>query len=94
MNVSKSLRQTDGLESQFELFEAIGVVVMDTVGASASADALTEILVLGLVGEDIVRELEDVGRDLSGALFSACPDSLRHIFGESSGYLKCHTCED
>jgi hypothetical protein len=93
MNMSKSSRQTDGLESQFELFEVIGVIITDTVGSSASAAALTEISVLGLVGEVIACELEDVGRDLSGALFPACPDSLRHILGDSSGYLKRHTCE-
>jgi hypothetical protein len=94
MNVSKSSWQSDGLESQFEQFEAISVVITDTVGASASASVLIEISVLGLVGEVIVGELEDMGRDSSGALCSACPDSLWHIFGESSRCLKRHTCED
>ena len=44
-----ALGEANGLECQLELFKAIGIVVTDTIGASACTSALAEVTVLGLV---------------------------------------------
>ena len=46
-----SLGQPNGLESEPGLPKMIGVVIMNAVGASASAGTLAKIMVLSLVGE-------------------------------------------